>query len=252
MWGPALPVTDALIVSSAFPSIIIDMNTTRLNWVKDTLSGFVSSGALSNLSGTTIVLTLIGVYLSYILVSGLLFCPLGHIPGPFLTRFGQAYWQYHLMTGSAGTHLASLHQKYGNLKSPKLTQQPISNITGPLVRLTPTSLDAQLISLSQDGWKGHNAQKMPWDKDPWFSRLARMGMKCDNLVGIPTFREAMRMRRLMGAPFGRKFLLDQEHIFRSCVKSAIGRIDTLASGNDGAVDIHRQNKLYAFDVISGL
>jgi hypothetical protein len=148
------------------------------------------------------------------------------------------------MAGSVGTDLAALHRQYGR------HPQEISLIVGPVVRLSATSLDAQLLNVSQDGWKGHNANKMPWNKDPWFQRLARMGMKVDNLVGIPGFREAMRMRRLMGAPFGRKFLLDQEYIFKNCVKSAIENIDRIASANNGVVDIHRQNKLYAFDVIS--
>jgi hypothetical protein len=112
-------------------------------------------------------------------------------------------------------------------------------------------VDAQLLDVSQDGWKGHNINKMPWDKDPWFQRLARMGMKVDNLVGIQGYREAMRMRRPMGVPFARKFLLDQGYIFKHCVKRAIENIDRIALINDGAVDIHLQTKLYAFDVISG-
>ena len=77
-----------------------------------------------------------------------------------------------------------------------------------------------------------------------------MGMKVDNLVGIPGFREAMRMRRLMGAPFARKFLLDQEYLFKKCVKNTLDNINKICLTNDGVVDIHRQNKLYAFDVIS--
>src|SRR5579859_3803958 len=130
------------------------------------------------------------------------------------------------------------------------TPTKISLSPGPVVRLSPTSLDAQLLDVTQDGWKGRNAKKIPWDKDPWFQHLARMGMKVDNLVGIPGFREAMRMRRLMGAPFARKFLLDQEYLFKNCVKNTLDNINKICLTNDGVVDIHRQNKLYAFDVIS--
>lgn len=123
-------------------------------------------------------------------------------------------------------------------------------IKGPVVRLSPTLVDAQLPDVIRDGWKGHNPNKMVWDKDPYFRSIARMGMKVDNLVSIPGLRDAMRMRRLMGAPFARKFLLDQEYIFKSSIKKSIENIDRIASANDGVVDIHRSNKLYAFDVIS--
>ena len=72
----------------------------------------------------------------------------------------------------------------------------------------------------------------------------------DNLVSIPKFKEGMRVRRLMGAPFARKFLLDKEYVFKSCVKRAMDSVDELVRMSDGVVDIHRQHKLYAADVIS--
>lgn len=121
---------------------------------------------------------------------------------------------------------------------------------GPVVRLSPTLVDAQLSEVTRDGWRGHNPDRMIWDKDPYFRRVARMGMKVDNLVGIPGLRNAMRMRRLMAAPFARKFLLDQEYIFKACIEKSIEDINRIAAANDGVVDIHLANKSYAFDVIS--
>jgi hypothetical protein len=89
------------------------MDIEKLNRLKETLHGYVTKGAQLSPNATTIALALLGIYISYMLISGVFFCPLGHIPGPFLTRFGEGYWQYTLMAGSSGKDLAALHNKYG-------------------------------------------------------------------------------------------------------------------------------------------
>lgn len=60
-----------------------------------------------------IALVVLGFYISYVLISGLFLCPLGHVPGPFVTRFGEWYYQYSLMTGTVTTDLIALHDRYG-------------------------------------------------------------------------------------------------------------------------------------------
>ena len=118
------------------------------------------------------------------------------------------------------------------------------------MRLAPNLVDTQLSELLPDAWKGHNHTKFPWDKDSQFQRGARVDLDIDNLVSTPGAREALRLKRLMmGPPFARKFLLGQEQSFKKSVKRVIRRLNQGMS-NDGKVDVHRQFKLYVFDIIS--
>ena len=111
-------------------------------------------------------------------------------------------------------------------------------------------MDIDLYEVTEDAWKGHNDLKLPWDKDPFFVHMLRLGMDVDNLVSIANSREGLRMRRLMGPPFARKFLLDPEYLFKECTKRRIEVIKKLTSENDGVIDINRQHKLFALDIIS--
>lgn len=57
------------------------------------------------------------------------------------------------------------------------------------------------------------------------------------------------MRRLVGAPFAKKFLLDQEHLFKDCTKRMTERISKLCEG-DPRVDVLVEYKNYALDILS--
>ena len=80
----------------------------------ETLHGIVTSRIHFPISALGLTFALLGIYVFYLLIYGLFFCPLRHIPGPFLTRFGNAYWQYTLVAGSVTADLAALHKKHGN------------------------------------------------------------------------------------------------------------------------------------------
>jgi hypothetical protein len=111
-------------------------------------------------------------------------------------------------------------------------------------------INVQLPEAAIQAWAGQNQTKLPWDKDPEFYHMLRGGMKVDNIVSIGGAREALRMRRLMGGPFAKKFLLDQEHIFKQCTKKAIDNLDRLRATNDGKVDVAAQFVKYSFDLLS--
>ena len=66
---------------------------------------------------------------------------------------------------------------------------------------------------------------------------------------MPSVREALRMRRLIGTPFARKFLLDQEHIFKDCTKKMM-RILEEYNIRDGTVDVANHFMKYSFDLLS--
>lgn len=80
--------------------------------------------------------------------------------------------------------------------------------------------------------------------------MLRFGLKGDNLVSIQNAREGLRMRRLMGPPFARKFLLDQENIFKDCTKRMIDGVNRLRVMNDNLVDMAIEFKKYTLDVMS--
>jgi len=54
------------------------------------------------------------------------------------------------------------------------------------------------------------------------------------------------MRRLVGAPFAKKFLLDQEQLFKDCTKRMLQRIGE----KDSRVDMLEESKKYALDILS--
>ena len=58
----------------------------------------------------------------------------------------------------------------------------------------------------------------------------------------------------MSAPFGRKYLLDQQAVFKSCVDKTMDEIVKLGSLQDdgGAVDLYNVARLYAFMVVGTL
>ena len=121
---------------------------------------------------------------------------------------------------------------------------------GPVVRLGPNHVDVQPHEIAQNAWGGQNEARQPWHKDPLICKLARFGLKVDNLVTFPGLREALRMRRLIGQPFSRKFLLDQGDIFKGCLKTFLDSIERLRGQNDGAVEVLFQYRKYALDVVS--
>jgi hypothetical protein len=189
-----------------------------------------------------ICLGLFGIYFSYTVFYGLFLCPTRHIPGPFLTRF--SYWPYNvlLFRGQGCMETRALHEKYGTtLDRRKL-------ILGPAVRLAPDMVDIQSVDAAQEAWAGIHP-KLPWDKDPDFCRMVRAGMPVDNVLSTQRFKDAMRIRRLIGTPFAKKFLLDQEYIFKECTKKMLNVLET-ARIRDGTVDVAHHFMKYAFDLLS--
>ena len=91
---------------------------------------------------------------------------------------------------------------------------------------------------------------MPWNKDPEFCRLARIGMKVDNIVSMASALESRRVRRLMGPPFAKKFLCDQVQIFKDCTERLLAKIEQSRDENNNKVDILDEYKAYALDILS--
>lgn len=89
---------------------------------------------------------------------------------------------------------------------------------GPVLRLGAERIDVQLPEVAFDAWGGQNQRKLPWDKDPEFCEIVQLGMRVDNVLSMTHTRDAIRIRRLINAPFAKKFLLDQEHISSSASK----------------------------------
>jgi len=126
----------------------------------------------------------------------------------------------------------------------------ISNWPGPVLRLSPTKVDAQLLQAAQHAWSGHNASHTPWDKEQALVDSERYGLKVDNVVSLKRAKDALRMRRIMGKPFAKKFLQDQEEIFREGTEKFINCIEEIRRTRDEKVDIYAEFGNYAFDVLS--
>lgn len=105
---------------------------------------------------------------------------------------------------------------------------------------------------SFQAWGGKTESKLPWDKDPAFCKAVRGGIDVDNVLSIQTAKESQRMRRLVGPPFAKKFLLDQEQIFKTCTKTLITNLERRRKENDNKVNVFVEFKKYAFDILSSL
>ena len=101
-------------------------------------------------------------------------------------------------------------------------------------------------------WGGKTESKLPWDKDPAFCEAVRGGLKVDNVLSIQTAVESQRMRRLVGPPFAKKFLLDQEQIFKDSTKTLIMNIENRRKEQNNIVDVSVEFRKYAFDILSCL
>jgi hypothetical protein len=87
-----------------------------IQWLRECFDALFPNGVKDfsiNNAAFTIAISLVTAYLTYILVYGLFVCPTRHIPGHFLSRFGQVYWRYLLLAGSVSVDIRALHLKYG-------------------------------------------------------------------------------------------------------------------------------------------
>lgn len=63
----------------------------------------------------------------------------------------------------------------------------------------------------------NNGIKIP----QWSVLRGRLGFNADNLFSTTKATDGVRLRRLVGPPFAKKFLRDQEQIFKDCTKRAM-------------------------------
>jgi cytochrome P450 len=119
-----------------------------------------------------------------------------------------------------------------------------------VLRVGPNHLDIQSAELTLEAWGGHNPTGKPWKKDPELVKMMRGGMPVDNIASVVEFRDAMRFRRLMGGPFTKKFIRDQEHLIRVCVQRMMDRLEKLRVENNGVVEVFDEFTEYAFDALS--
>jgi len=124
----------------------------------------------------------------------------------------------------------------------------ILTIIGPAVRLAPDMVDIKSADAALEAWGGIHP-KLPWDKDPDFCRMVRAGMSVDNVLSTSGARKALRIRRQIGTPFAKKFLQDQEYIFKGCTKKMIDILE-MTRIRDGKVDVAHQFMKYSFDLLS--
>ena len=111
-------------------------------------------------------------------------------------------------------------------------------------------MGVQLLQSSQAAWAGHNEKHLPWDKEDALVASERYGLKVDSVVSLKQAKNALKMRRIMGKPFAKKFLQDQEDIFKDGTIKFMDRVEELRKRDDGKVDIYAEFGNYAFDVLT--
>jgi len=79
--------------------------------------------------------------------------------------------------------------------------------------------------------------------------MVRAGMRVDNILSTQKAKDAMRIRRLVGTPLAKKFLLDQEYIFKGCTKKMIDILE-MTRIREGNVDVAHHFMKYSFDLLS--
>ena len=119
-----------------------------------------------------------------------------------------------------------------------------------MVRLTPNHIDSVLPETALQAWKGVNNLKLPWLKDPFLCKVTRFGTKIDNIASLAGGKENMWYRRVMSPPLARKFLLDQERIFKEGTKAILEKIEREREKNCGKVDLWPLFNEFTFGAIS--
>jgi hypothetical protein len=117
-------------------------------------------------------------------------------------------------------------------------------IAGPIVRLSPDLVSAT----GEESIRKVYGGAEPWERDPFFQRVEGGEFIEGNIASLPT-KEGLRVRRIMSGPFGRKYLLDQQSIFKDCVNNNLDEMVEMAK-DDGVVDFYYLSRLYAFEVVS--
>ena len=117
------------------------------------------------------------------------------------------------------------------------------------MRLAPDTLDISSADAAQEIWAGGANGKLPWPKTEDFSRMMRGGQRVENILSMRHIRDALRLRRMIGTPFARKFLLDQEYIFKQSTKKMIEKLDRVRT-RDGKVDVAHEFMNYSCDLLS--
>jgi len=79
--------------------------------------------------------------------------------------------------------------------------------------------------------------------------MMRGGQRVENILSMRHIRDALRLRRMIGTPFARKFLLDQEYIFKQSTKKMIENLEMVRS-RDGKVDVAHEFMNYSCDLLS--
>ena len=87
-----------------------------------------------------------------------------------------------------------------------------------------------------------------WEGDPFFKKGQGGEFTEGNLAAVP-MKEGLKMRRLMSAPFGRKYLLDQQFVFKGCVDKTMDEIVRLGGENEGVVDLYDVARKFSFSVV---
>ncbi|KAK3951435.1 cytochrome P450 [Pseudoneurospora amorphoporcata] len=189
----------------------------------------ISLPPLGSLASSVLLfsLTVIAILLVPSIYQGLT-CPLGHIPGPWYTRFTDWVLTYKWAVGQRSFYVHELHKKYG-----------------PVVRITPDEVDICDVAAKQIIY----TTKEKFVKSPWYQGL--VGISGDNIFTTQNVDAHRRYRRLLSGPLSETSLKTVEPVIRERADLAMQRIEEDIKAK-GFVDVYKWTMFMATDIIGEL
>ncbi|KAK6208643.1 cytochrome p450 [Colletotrichum tabaci] len=173
------------------------------------------------------LLAIVAVFVARIIVTGIT-CPVGHIPGPWYTRFSHYVLKLHTLTGRRMHYVHSLHHRYG-----------------PVVRISPL----EVAVADPEGFAAIHKIGAGFLKGPWYATTA-VGVDPGIFSMVDPKQHAARRRLFSRAFTGASLRRNWEPVVREKVERAIERIRTDALG--GTADVLKWWTLMTTDVIAQL
>lgn len=170
--------------------------------------------------------------------------PLRTVPGPFVSRLGDAWYAWKVYQGSFQQVNIELHEKHGTLFFCFLfpCSQRLMNSTGKVIRYGPNRYSINDLAAVKVIYGLGNA----FPKSPWYSTWASPGQW--SIFSDQSVRRHAHNRKQYAATYAMSALIHYEQFVDECADIFVRRLSELSAAN-ASVDMTHWFQCYAFDVI---
>jgi cytochrome P450 len=161
-------------------------------------------------------------------VYNILYGPLSHLPGPFITKISNVGLKRATLQGRKMYYLDNLHKRYG-----------------PVVRISPD--EASIIDLVAT----REIHKITggFRKTPWYTAFTNYGV--NNMFTMINVKEHSARRRLLGQPLSETALKSVQPLVREKTQLAMSKLNQQLQ-EEGYMDVLRWFHYMSVDIISDL